>query len=301
MRLANLLSEDMVTHNLSATTKREAIEELLGMIRKKYPKHNYRSILRSIIEREEIENTSYGKGVAFPHARTDAVSEMYVAVGVSPKGLVDKTPDNEPLRVICLMLTPSNVARLYLQALSAFAAFARNPENLEKVVQASSPGGVIDAIWKSGVTVEKEITAKDMMHRNVVTISPGDSLRQVAKLMLRHRLWALAVVDKLGKLLGQISDKELIQAALPDFKSLISNLNYSVDVEPFEELLNRESKIKVKQLYTTDHAAVHPDTRIVEVAAMMLLKDLRRVYVVEEGKLVGILRRRDIVNMIIRG
>lgn len=301
MRLANLLDEDLIVCNMSVTRKQEAIEVLLDRVRTKYPDHDYKDILQSIIDREEIENTSYGRGVAFPHARTDAVDEMYIAVGISTKGLEDKTPDNQPLRMICLMLTPSNIAKLYLQTLSAFAAFARQPGNLDRVVEAKSPGGVIDAIWESNVTVDKEITAKDLMRREVVAVTPEDSLKDVANLMFRYRLSALAVVDKDGNLLGQITDKELIQAALPDFKTLISNLNYSMDVEPFEELLKKEDKIKVRQLYTTDQEVVSRTTKIVEVAAMMLFKDLRRVFVTEGDKLVGVLLRKDIVHMIIRG
>jgi len=301
MRLANLLDEDMVTHQLKATTKHEAISELLGMIQAKHPKYNYAEILKSVLEREKIENTSYGRGIAFPHARTDEVDEMFVAIGISADGLKDVTPDELPLRMICLMLTPSNIAKLYLQTLSAFANFARTPENIERVAASQSAGGVIDAIWESTVTVEKEITAKDLMHHEVVCVTPDDSLKLVANRMFQHRLSALAVVDENNNLLGQITDKELIQAALPDFKTLISNLNYSMDVEPFEELLKREDKIKVKQLFTTNHEVVKKNTQIVEVAAMMLFKDLRRVFVVEDGKLKGILLRKDIVNMIIRG
>jgi len=74
-----------------------------------------------------------------------------------------------------------------------------------------------------------------------------------------------------------------------------------MDIEPFEELLKKEDKIKVKQLYTTDHEVVSRNTKIVEVAAMMLFKDLRRVFVADGEKLVGILLRKDIVQMIIRG
>jgi mannitol/fructose-specific phosphotransferase system IIA component (Ntr-type)/predicted transcriptional regulator len=301
MRLANLLDEDLIICNLQVTSKQEAIKELLELIGEKYPDHDYDAILASIIEREEIENTSYGRGIAFPHARTDAVDEMYIAVGISPKGLEDKTPDNQPLQMVCLMLTPSNIAKLYLQALSAFASFARQQGSLDRVVVAKSPGAVIDAIWESNVTVEKELTAKDLMRRDVVAVMPEDSLKRVANLMFRHRLSALAVVDDQGNLIGQITDKELIQAALPDFKTLISNLNYSMDVESFEELLKKEDKIKVKQLYKTDHEMVARDAKIVEVAAMMLFKDLRRVFVTENDKLVGILLRKDIVHMIIRG
>lgn len=301
MRLANLLDEDLIVHDMKATHKLEAIEELLALVKQKYPKHDYAAILKSIIYRENVEDTSYGRGVAFPHARTDAVDDMYIALGISKKGLQDKTPDGQPLRFICLMLTPSNIAKLYLQALSGFAAFARRPGNVDRVVLATSPGGVIDAIWESNVTVEKELTAKDLMRHEVITVTPEDSLKNVANLMFQHRLSALAVIDETGNLLGQITDKELIQAALPDFKTLISNLNYSMDVEPFEELLKKEDRIKVKQLYTTDHEVVSRDTKIVEVAAMMLFKDLRRVFVTDGDKLAGILLRKDIVHMIIRG
>jgi len=301
MRLANLLDEDLVKHNLSAANKREAMSELLGLVQKKYPQYDYKVILKSILDREDIENTSYGRGIAFPHARTDAVDEMYVAVGISQKGLSDKTPDGETLRMVCLMLTPSNIAKLYLQTLSAFAAFARHPENIERAAKAVSSGAVIDAIWESGVTVEKELTAKDLMRHDIVTVTPNDTLKRVANLLFRKRLSALAVVDEDNHLLGQITDKELIQAALPDFQTLISNLHTATDVEPFEELLRHEDKILVSQLYTTNHVVVGCDTKIVEVAAMMLFKDLRRIFVVEDGKLAGIILRKDIVNTIIRG
>jgi CBS domain-containing protein/mannitol/fructose-specific phosphotransferase system IIA component (Ntr-type) len=301
MRLANLLDEKLINHDLKATTKREAIDELLKLVKRKYPDHDFDGIRNSILEREDIENTSYGRGIAFPHARTDAVTEMYIALGISKKGLEDKTPDDVPLRMICLMLTPSNIAKLYLQTLSAFAAFGRTPENIDRVTEATSPGGVVDAIWESAVSVEKELTVKDIMREGVVTVEPDDSLQTVANLMFKHRLSALAVVDAEGNLLGQITDREMISAALPDFKTLISNLNYSMDVEPFEELLKKEDKIKVKELYTTDHEVATRNTRIVEVAAMMLFKNLRRVFVVEDRKLIGILLRKDIVNMIIRG
>jgi len=119
--------------------------------------------------------------------------------------------------------------------------------------------------------------------------------------MFRHRLSALAVVDENNRLLGVISDRDLIKAALPDYRTLISNLNYSLDVEPFEELLKREDKIKVSQLYREDFETTTPETRIVEVAAMMIFKDFTRVFVTENDNLVGILLRKDIVNMIIRG
>lgn len=301
MRLANMLKEEFIVDNLTAGTKEEAIDELLDLLRQAKPGISFDRVRAMILEREEIENTSYGRGFAFPHARTDEVDDMVVLLGISKTGLKDKTPDNVPLKVVVLLLTPTQISKLYLQTLSAFAAFARIEGNREKITAAENRADIIDIIWQSGVAVEKQLTVKDIMRRGVATVTPEDSLKRVANLMFKNRLSALAVVDDNGNLLGQITDKDLIQAALPDYKTLISNLNYSMETEPFEELLKQEDKIKVRQLFTQDHEIATLHTTLVEVAAMMIFKDLRRVFVTEGSRLVGILLRKDIVNMIIRG
>jgi mannitol/fructose-specific phosphotransferase system IIA component (Ntr-type)/CBS domain-containing protein len=301
MRLANMLKESFILSDLGATTKEGAIEELLELLKREDPSVNLEIIKELIIEREEIENTSYGRGFAFPHARTDEVDDMQILLGVSKTGLKDRTPDNVPLEVIVLLLTPSNISRLYLQTLSAFANFARIEGNLKRLSGARTNVEVVDIIWQSGVRVEKELLVKDMMRRDVATVTAEDSLKKVANLMFKNRLSALAVVDGTGYLLGLITDKDLIQAALPDYRAMMENLNYTMDVEPFEELLKLEEKIKVSQLYKTDHVTTSMETKLIDAAALMIYKDLRRIFVTKDGKLVGILVRKDIVNMIIRG
>jgi len=301
MRLANMLKEEFIIENLQATSKEKAIDELLDLLIRSKPGINIDKIRSMIWEREEIENTSYGHGFAFPHARTDEVDDMFILLGISSTGLDGKIPDSVPLQVVVLLLTPSNISKLYLQTLSAFASFARMEGNRERIISARSGSDIIDVIWQSGVTIEKELTVKDLMRRDIAVVTPDDSLKKVANVMFKNRLSALAVVDKNNKILGQITDKDLIKAALPDYKSLISNLNYSFDTEPFEELLKQEDKIKVEQLYTTDHEIANIDTVLVEVAAMMIFKDLRRVFIAEDEILKGVLLRKDIVNMIIRG
>ncbi|MCP4705438.1 MAG: PTS transporter subunit EIIA [candidate division Zixibacteria bacterium] len=302
MRLGNLIKEEYVIADLQATTKEAAISELLGLLKQDSSDINALKIRDLIFEREEIENTSYGHGFAFPHARTDEVDDLIIILGISKNGLKENTPDNVPLTVVVVLLTPSHISNLYLQTLSAFATFARNEANLGLLNSVDTAADIVDIIWKSAVRVEKELTVKDIMRRNIATVTPEDSLKHVANMMFKHRLSAMAVVDENYNLMGQISDKDLIQAALPDYKSLINNLNYDSEVEPFEELLKDEDKIKVSQLYKTDHELTTLDTRIVEVAALMIFKDFRRVFVVsDDGKLIGILLRKDIVNMIIRG
>jgi CBS domain-containing protein/mannitol/fructose-specific phosphotransferase system IIA component (Ntr-type) len=293
--------ERRISIDLKSKTKDEAIVELLGLVRNEGVRLDFDTILGSIREREEIENTSYGHGFAFPHARTDAVSELYILIGVSRQGLEGKTADDVPVHVVCLLLTPSTIAKLYLQMLSGLAAFARMEGSLEKVLSVTRAADLIKLISDANLQVDKELMVKDVMRHKVACVTPDNTLKDVANEMFRYRLSALAVVDENNKLLGVIDDRDLIKAALPDYKSLISNLNYSTDVEPFEELLKQEDKIKVSQLYRSDYEVTGPDTRIVEVAAMMIFKDVRRVFVTENDNLVGVLLRKDIVSMVIRG
>lgn len=302
MKLANLLMERRIKLNLESRTKDDALLELLELLKAEGVKLDYDEIIGSINAREEVENTSYGHGFAFPHARTEAVKELYILIGISQYGLEGKTPDAIPVHVVCLLLTPTTIAKLYLQTLSGLAAFGRIEGNLDKIIGVKETCDFIKLIADANILVDKELMVKDILRHSVATVTPDDSLKEVANEMFHNRLSALAVVDDDGKLVGVINDRDLIKAALPDYKALIDNLNYSMDIEPFEELLKNEDKIKVSQLYRTEYEVTTPDTRIVEVAAMMIFKDIRRVFVTsEDNKLLGILLRKDIVNMIIRG
>lgn len=301
MKLAHLLLERRIIVDLKARTKVDAIRELLGVLQREGIPGDFDRIFQAVIEREEIENTSYGHGFAFPHARTDAVSEMFVVVGVSKLGLSDRTADNQPLQVICLLLTPSTIAKLYLQALSGLATFARRPETMPKVLGIRSAAEFIELVLDAGITIDKTLTVRDVMRYDVATVTADDSLREVANRMFRYRLSALAVVDTEQHLIGVVTDRDLIRAALPDAAAVSQKLTTTMERAQFDELLHEQAKIKVAQLYHANAETAAPESPIVEVAARMIANDLRRIFVVAESRLIGVLLRKDIVNMIIRG
>jgi mannitol/fructose-specific phosphotransferase system IIA component (Ntr-type)/CBS domain-containing protein len=301
MKLANLLVEQHVTMNLRARTKEEAVKELLDMLVEEGVQLDFPKIIDSVREREEIEDTSYGHGFAFPHARTDAVKELFILVGVSKAGLQGRTADNVPLHVVCLLLTPSTIARLYLQTLSGMASLARTKGILDQILSFDHPLDFIKMVAERNIVVDKELMVRDVMRYRVASVTPDDTLKEVANKMFKFRLSAVAVVDRNNKLLGVINDRDVIKVALKNYESLISNNASAANVEPMEELLKNEDKIKVSELYRSEYDVTTPETRIVEVAAMMIFKDVRRVFVVSGEQLVGVLLRKDMVNMIIRG
>jgi len=301
MNLARIIEPDLVQPSLMAESKSEAIVELLDLVHRKYPDLDRESILKSIFDREEIENTSYGRGFAFPHARTDKVDKMHVAVGVSKPGIAEETLDGEPLRIICLMLTPRNISKFYLQSLSAFVSLAKDPDIRTSLIQSETSKDLIDTVARSGVTLKKELMVKDVMTHGPICVQPETTLKEVANLLFRNRISGLPVVDDELHIVGVITNRDLIRAAMPDYKSLISNLALTYESEPFENLLKQEDQIRVRELMSTEVFSVEEDTSVVEAAALMLFKDIRHLPVIKNEKLVGLIVISDIVSKIIRG
>ncbi len=301
MRLSALLSEELVLADMAANTKAEALTTLLGQLGRRFPFLDMESIAEAIDERERIENTSYGHGYAFPHARTDAVERMYIAIGVSKKGLSDKTPDDVALRVVCLMLTPSNISQLYLQTLSAFARFARDTANLKKLLEAKNSAQVIEAIYQSNVVVDRELLVRDIMVERVISVTTNQSLKEVANLFYRHRIGEMPVVDGQNRVVGQISNRDLIKAALTDYNTLLGKPDTNEDSALLDDLLKTQERMTVNQVMLRELTTTTEDTPVVQLATTMLNKSLRMVPVVREEKLVGVVVMSDIVSKIIRG
>jgi PTS system nitrogen regulatory IIA component len=301
MNLARFFDSDLIDIDLKAATKIEAIEKLIDRFCVKFPDKNKDEIIKSVMEREDYGSTSFGRGFAFPHARTDEVDDLFILFGVCRDGIETDAPDKTPLKVICLLLTPRNISRLYLQTLSALATLARRPDILNIILKVDDPDSLIKLVERANIRIKKALTVGDIMPDKTPTVTAEDSLKKVANIMFKHRLDGVAVVDADRKLVGEVSEKELMQFALPDYESFIANIANVPDLEPFEDVLKQSDKIPVKDVMNKNIEKVHKDTQVVEAAALMLFKDVDRVMVVENDRFIGMLSRSDIVSKIIRG
>lgn len=301
MNLARFFEKGLIDIDLKADSKAGAVEILAALFCERYPSKNKDEILKAVMEREEMGSTSFGRGFAFPHARTDAVDALFIVVGIIKNGISSDVPDGVPLRVVCLLLTPRNISKLYLQTLSGLANMARRSGMLEKIAAVKSPDDLIGLVEKEGIRVQKVLIVADIMSRKPPTVSPSDSLKTVANLMFKHKIDGVPVVDDDGRTLGEISEKELLRFALPDYESFIANLANLPELVPFEDLLRQEDKVRVQDVMNKDIVTISEMSQVVEAAALMLFKDVDRVIVLRDDKIVGIVSRTDIVSKIIRG
>ena len=115
---------------------------------------------------------------------------------------------------------------------------------------------------------------RDVISSNAVVIRENATVEEAIHCLLEHRVSGVPVVDQQGSLVGIISEFQLIEAV------------YRPDVK-------RE---QVRDLMTKDVITVGQDADISEVANLLLLHRIRRVPVVHEGKVLGVIARNDLLR-----
>jgi CBS domain-containing protein len=136
--------------------------------------------------------------------------------------------------------------------------------------------------------------AADMMTSNLITIGPDASVRDAAWTMLTYRISAVPVVDGAGKLVGIVSEGDLlhrVEAGTERHRSWWYRFNAS-PATLATEFVKAHSR-KVCDVMTREPVTVGPDTPALDIAELIEARAIKRVPVVEHGKLVGIVSRAD--------
>ena len=301
MKLSKIFDPDLIKTDMTAISKEDAVEQLADLFCKKYLNISKNDILKAVIEREKLGNTCIGRGIAFPHARTDIVNGLFIIFGIIPGGIQADTPDHKPLHIIILLLTPRNISKNYLQILSGLASFVRQPETLPTILTVKAPEELIDIIDKADIRIKKVLTVGDVMTLDPATVTPDKTLKDVANIFFRNKVTCLPVVDENNRLVGEITEAELLKYALPNYKSFIANVANIPEIESFEELLNKENSAVVSNFMNKNPVIVDINAPVVEAAALMLFKKAQMVSVLDNEKLTGVITKTDIVSKIIRG
>ncbi len=100
--ITNLINEQLICLNLQATSKEEVFVEMIDLLYKQGRVHDKAQFLADIHAREELGNTGFEEGVALPHAKSGAVAEPAVAIGISRSGIEYGADDGLPSKLFFL-------------------------------------------------------------------------------------------------------------------------------------------------------------------------------------------------------
>jgi CBS domain-containing protein len=135
--------------------------------------------------------------------------------------------------------------------------------------------------------------AKDIMSSPVHTVAQTTSVESAAAMLTAKAVTALPVVDAGGRLVGMVSESDMLWHRVPADPT--ARLRPTPDTDP----VNRPGM--VVEIMSPYPVTTRPDADVAEVAEAMLEHDVRSMPVLEDGAVVGIISRRDILRALVRG
>ena len=145
--------------------------------------------------------------------------------------------------------------------------------------------------------------AKDIMTKEIITVSPEMEVIQAANLLLEKRINGVPVINSAGHLVGILCQSDLIaqqkSIPIPSFFTLLDGYISLTNSKRMDKEVEKIAATKVAEAMTANPVTVDPETDIEKIAALMVEKNYHTLPVIDAGKLVGILGKEDVLKTLI--
>ena len=155
MKITQLLTEETIILDLSATTKQEVLEELAGQLERAGKLSDRRAFTAAILERESQSTTGIGDGIAIPHAKSAAVKSPAIAFGRAPEGLDFESLDGQPANLFFMIAATEGANDDHLEALSRLATFLMDEKFRTNILAAQSKQEVLQVVTDKEASLEE--------------------------------------------------------------------------------------------------------------------------------------------------
>ncbi len=149
------------------------------------------------------------------------------------------------------------------------------------------------------------LKAKDIMIRKIVTVDPKTGITEAAKLLLKNHFNGLPVVDEEGRLKGIICQDDLIvqqrKLPLPSVFRILDGVIFLTSSKHLDKQVQKMAATTVGQAMTPNPVTINPEAALEEIATLMVTKNIHTLPVMEEGRLVGIVGKEDILRTLMPG
>jgi mannitol/fructose-specific phosphotransferase system IIA component (Ntr-type) len=153
-RLSQLLDHSRITLNVQSTKRTVALNEVARLLDGHPDVTNFQGFYNELLARERLDTTCLGNEIALPHARTEHVKKIVMAVGRSPAGIHFEN-SNQNVRLMFVLGTPKSNPGDYLQVVSALCKIFKDPANREALLAATTPEAFVQTI----VSAEEKLLA----------------------------------------------------------------------------------------------------------------------------------------------
>jgi len=126
VNLVDFLPEAAIQPDLKSHAKKEVLKELVQALSSAHGIKDSANILEALLEREELGSTGIGQGIAIPHGKSDSVSGVVAALGISKRGIDFDALDGEPVHIFFMLIAPSNSAGIHLKILAKISRLLKD-------------------------------------------------------------------------------------------------------------------------------------------------------------------------------
>lgn len=148
------------------------------------------------------------------------------------------------------------------------------------------------------------LTAKDIMTKDVVSVTPDTSIEELSNLLVRNQISGAPVVNAAGGIVGIVTENDLIsrnkRLHIPTVVSFLDAAIYLESSKKFAEEVKRVTATKVGDICTSKVITITEETTLTDIATLMAEKKVHLLPVVREGKVVGVVGKRDVVAAVAR-
>lgn len=143
------------------------------------------------------------------------------------------------------------------------------------------------------------LKAMDIMTTEAITLAPDDDIPSAVKTMLEKRINGAPVVED-GKVVGVLTQGDLVaqqkKLSLPSFFTLLDGIFPLSSMADLDQEMQKITALSVKDAMTSPALTVGPETGIDELAAIMSNKKMYTLPVVDDGELIGVVGKEDVLR-----
>jgi len=147
------------------------------------------------------------------------------------------------------------------------------------------------------------LTARDIMNREVITITEESTIKELARILAIHQISGVPVINDKGKLVGVVTESDLIyqtkKVHIPTVVTILDSVFYLENPDKMGDEMKKMAGTKVKDILTSSPVTVTEDTPLDEIATIMAEKNMHTLPVVNMNALVGVIGKKDIIRTLI--
>jgi len=146
MKIMDILVRDAVILNLGVKSKRDVLAEMANALAKVEPEIEADRLLEVLLEREALQSTGIGEGVAIPHGKMVGLDRLVATFARSPEGVDFESIDGQPTHHFFLLVVPEHSGGQYLKALARISRFFRDAAFRQRLSEVETLEEVIGTI-----------------------------------------------------------------------------------------------------------------------------------------------------------